>query len=581
MSRSGVADESVTREIERKRSFQRTKERATALRDGEVTTQFSAINETLKAFGWSEEGRALFEHQQQGAVHGLTAVNAANFSVPGSGKTAIALAVAATHMANKIIDVVLVIGPLSCFGPWEKEVRAALSDCIRTRRIRGATAHRRRIYPMVGPKELLLISFATAVSDQGYLVELCRAHRVMLVVDESHRIKRFRGGVWAPALMEIAKYARVRFILSGTPMPQNGRDLYTQLNILWPGGELTGPRDSFAARVDHNFQSILRDIRPFMARTPKSALDLPDYKIVRHEVPLTGTQAEIYDLIESNFRRRIEGASDWQSKLESLRRGRPIRLLQAATNPDLLNRLDVHFRLPPLEKLNPTLMERLATYRRTNVPAKTVAALDLVRELAEQGQKIVCWSNFVPNLDQFSHLIRKELRILCLQIDGRVPVGDEALDDDPKKNRANPNDADTRERIIDEFLKHSGPAVLVTNPASCSESISLHRTCHNAIYIDRTYDCALFLQSIDRIHRLGLPPNVDVRVHIILATIDGRPTVDHLVEAALARKEGTMRRLLDGAELLPFQLSSDPLDEAEGDYEDLGDLLRFLLGEEN
>ena len=89
VSRSGVADESVTREIERKRSFQRTKERATALRDGEVTTQFSAINETLKAFGWSEEGRALFEHQQQGAVHGLTAVNAASFSVPGSGKTAL------------------------------------------------------------------------------------------------------------------------------------------------------------------------------------------------------------------------------------------------------------------------------------------------------------------------------------------------------------------------------------------------------------------------------------------------------------------------------------------------------------
>jgi transposase len=36
-----------------------------------------------------------------------------------------------------------------------------------------------------------------------------------------HRVKRFKGGIWAPALVEIAKHARVRMILSGTPMPQS------------------------------------------------------------------------------------------------------------------------------------------------------------------------------------------------------------------------------------------------------------------------------------------------------------------------------------------------------------------------
>jgi hypothetical protein len=30
----------------------------------------------------------------------------------------------------------------------------------------------------------------------------------MLVVDESHRVKRFRGGQWAPALIDLARYAR-------------------------------------------------------------------------------------------------------------------------------------------------------------------------------------------------------------------------------------------------------------------------------------------------------------------------------------------------------------------------------------
>jgi hypothetical protein len=138
--------------------------------------------------------------------------------------------------------------------------------------------------------------------------------------------------------------------------------------------------------------------------------------------------------------------------------------------------------------------------------------------------------------------------------------------------------SETREAIIADFLGAKGPAVLVTNPAAMSESVSLHRSCHNALYLDRTWDCALFLQSVDRIHRLGLDPDVTVRVHIFEAMIDGRPTVDGVVDAALMQKEARMRELLEGAELLPIHLSQDPVTDAEGDREDLALLLSFLLG---
>jgi hypothetical protein len=121
--------------------------------------------------------------------------------------------------------------------------------------------------------------------------------------------------------------------------------------------------------------------------------------------------------------------------------------------------------------------------------------------------------------------------------------------------------------------------VLVTNPASCSESISLHSSCHNAIYLDRTYDCALFLQSIDRIHRLGLPPDAKVTIHILRATFGGGPTIDHLVDASLQAKDARMRLLLEGANLGPISLSDDPSVDAEGNEEDLETLLRYLLGE--
>jgi hypothetical protein len=166
-----------------------------------------------------------------------------------------------------------------------------------------------------------------------------------------------------------------------------------------------------------------------------------------------------------------------------------------------------------------------------------------------------------------------------MQIDGRVPTGDQPSDD--TEQRPLVPATDTREAIIDRFLSTAGPAVLVTNPASTSESISLHSSCHNAVYLDRTYDCALFLQSIDRIHRLGLKPGQQVEVHIILAQRSNRSrTADHLVQQSLSTKEAQMRQLLEGADLLPLNEPESALESAEGNLDDLNNLLRFLLGED-
>ncbi len=578
VTRHGVVDREVIRDLERRRSFVRTQEAATAFRSGTTLFDLNSVKNKLADFGWSP-ARALRPHQEEGLAHALTAANAANFSVPGSGKTATALAVAASHLSTGTVSLVIVVGPLACFGPWQHEAQAALGSTLPTQRVRGTPRARRNVYAGVRPGTLLLVSYASAAADRLALIELCKANDTMMIVDESHRIKRFKGGLWAPALVDVARYARVRMILSGTPMPQGGRDLFSQLNVLWPGGELTGSRDAFAARVDADFTSILNDVQPFISRTPKQALGLRPYTVYRHEAPLEGTQAEIYHLILSGLRRRIEDAATWADKIETLRRARPIRLLQAATNPDLFNRADSYYRLPRVDTPNPTLMNRLADYSAHEIPAKSLAALDLLTAISSGGGKCVCWSNFVGNLDRFSALVRDRLEVPCFQIDGRVPTGDEPTYDASSLTRQNPDDVDTRERIIGRFLNTQGPAVLVTNPASCSESISLHLGCHNAIYLDRTYDCAQFLQSIDRIHRLGLPPDVTVEVHIILATSEQGPTIDHLVDASLLAKEAVMLDLLEGAEIQPLCQHDDPATDAEGTEKDLAVLLRYLLGE--
>jgi len=66
------------------------------------------------------------------------------------------------------------------------------------------------------------------------------------------------------------------------------------------------------------------------------------------------------------------------------------------------------------------------------------------------------------------------------------------------------NQEKTREDIRDEFLNlESGLNILIANPAACAESISLHKTCFHAIYYDLSYNCAQYIQSLDRIHRVG------------------------------------------------------------------------------
>ncbi|MFD5200086.1 SNF2-related protein [Streptomyces sp. NPDC058375] len=576
---AGEVKTTVNAELERRRSFVRTQEAAQKQKGESVDFDFSRVDSSLQTFGWSAE-RKLRPHQRAGVAHALTAINVGNFSVPGAGKTTTTLATAVTHLQSGTVDLVVVVGPLACFDPWEKETRIAVGPLIRTRRIRGSARQRQAIYQKTRTRDLLLLSYPTAAADQLMLLDLFVTHNVMLIVDESHRVKRFRGGVWAPALVELAKRAKVRMVLSGTPMPQSGRDLYSQLNILWPDGQLTGTRDAFAARVENDFDDVVREVMPFVSRTPKSALGLPPYSIHHHSANLSGTQAEIYELIEGRFRQKIADAATWRDKIDSLRRGRPIRLLQAATNPLVFSSKDAYFRLPRIEDSSPTLMERLANYGSGGeVPAKSALAVELITSIAQRGEKVVCWSNFVANLDHFRNLVSESLGIPCYQIDGRVPAGRDDLHSDARADAEVAGDGDTRESVIDRFLQEPGPAVLVTNPASCSESISLHSSCHNAIYLDRTYDCAMYLQSIDRIHRLGLPADASINIHIIDALVDGRETVDALVQSSLESKSRRMQQLLEGAELLPIDLSEDPSVDAEGSEKDLELLLRYLLGQ--
>ena len=140
-----------------------------------------------------------------------------------------------------------------------------------------------------------------------------------------------------------------------------------------------------------------------------------------------------------------------------------------------------------------------------------------------------------------------------------------------------------REKIIRAFKENPNYKILIATPPSCSESVSLHinsrgeTVCTDAIYFDRTFNAAHYIQSKDRIHRIGMDGDTKVTYHIFRSTypsVDGKDPVlcniDDWTHNRLERKETRMLEAL-GDEITTFDLNTEqksyPLDEVLEDRE--------------
>ena len=144
--------------------------------------------------------------------------------------------------------------------------------------------------------------------------------------------------------------------------------------------------------------------------------------------------------------------------------------------------------------------------------------------------------------------------------------------------------ADTRENRIKRFHEDPACSVIIANPAAAGEGISLHKVCHDAIYLDRSYNTTHYLQSIDRIHRLGLPPGTETNVHIFQTIAPkGIGSIDYSVSRRLAKKLRNLQQLLDDPDLHEIALdeenSIDPVNYGI-ELADLVDLIAELEGRE-
>ena len=570
-SQSESSEKVVQDYYEEERRFAEFSEKALHIRNNECDAEeferfTQSVAENLTA-------RSLYPLQLLSAYHMAFSQNACNFSVPGAGKTSIVYG-AYAYLHNlptddpKHVDRLLIVGPLSSFGPWELEYEECFGRTPRSKRLVGGVSKADKQDYLISkhPAELTLISYASLISLQKEIGFFLRTNRVMVVLDEAHKAKNSSGGVIAQAVLEMSKYSKSRIVLTGTPAPNGYEDIYNMFKFIWPnknvmGFEVNQLRDITATGDQARVSRLIDSISPYFIRIRKSDLDIPPATV--HPpiyVPMGPLQQRIYDFVEKKYMDEFmaDGAADTSSRFKAaLAQARTIRLMQAASDPAMLKAPlrnffeDEEFPIETYQAIDDSdVLKSILDYEATEVPAKYVAVKQLVDDILASNGKVVIWATFIHTIHGLKRYLESQ-GIPCQELYGATPVEREGIDDDEFVL--------TREKIVKAFQHPDCPfKVIIANPFAVAESISLHKACHNAIYIERSFNAAHFVQSKDRIHRYGLEPNTVTNYYYVLS----RDTIDETIDTRLTEKERRMTEIMESMPIpLFYNVSEDLGDE--------------------
>lgn len=518
--------------------------------------------------------RSLYPLQLLSAYHMAFSQNACNFSVPGAGKTSIVYGAYAYLNSlspdnPKYVNRLLIIGPLSSFGPWEMEYMECFGRAPGVKRlISGVNKLDKQTYLLSAQTcELTLISYASLAPLEEYLSFFLRNNKVMVVLDEAHKAKNSSGGIVAQTVLRLAKYCKSRIVLTGTPAPNGYEDIYNMFRFIWPnknvvGFEVNQLRDITTRNDQQRITRVIDNITPYFIRIRKSDLNIPaatvNPPIIVDMLPI---QRRIYDYVEKQYvEAMIENqALSVTSQFKSaLTQARIIRLMQAASNPSMLKEPLNQFMEDedvPLEACraidDTNVLSAILEYEMKEIPAKFKATKEIVESIISKNGKVVIWATFIHTIHSLKNYLAQN-GIAAQELYGEVPIEREGLADEGE------NLIMTRERIVREFQQDNCQfKVIIANPFAVSESISLHKACHNAIYLERSFNAAHFVQSKDRIHRYGLPLGTKTNYYYIIS----RNSIDETIDSRLIEKERRMTEIMESQPIPLF----DNIDSNLGD----------------
>jgi SNF2 family DNA or RNA helicase len=449
----------------------------------------------------------------------------------GLGKTAQTLAhIAVERAAGRLDRPALVVVPTSLVANWMAEA-SKFTPNLRLVLWHGLDRHERR--EEVGGADLVVTTYTVLARD----IEIMRGLKWHLVVlDESQAIKNPEAK-WSRAVRQLN--ARHQLCLSGTPVENNLGEIWSQFAFLMPG--LLGDRRGFVRRfrtpIEKNGDDarrllLARRLKPFLLRRTKSEVeaDLPAKTEIVQRVLLEGDQRDLYETIRltmhEKVRREIAAHSLERSQIIVL--DALLKLRQVCCDP----------RLVKLAAMRKALSGLRAGAEMPAAPAvtssKLAALMQMLRELASEGRRVLVFSQFTSMLD----LIKPELAAADI---GYIELSGATRD------RADP---------ISRFQSGAVPVFLISLKAG-GRGLNL-TAADTVIHYDPWWNPAVENQATDRAHRIGQTKPVFVYKLIAAGTVEER-----IVE--LQDKKGRLAAATLDARAAVGSLAAEDLDYLFGE----------------
>lgn len=502
--------------------------------DDKIKPKFDRYSEIVN----KQMTRKLRNKQMWDSFFMCAMTKSSNFSVPGSGKTSSVLGVYAYLNYKGLINKIVMIGPKNSFGSWIDEFNICFQGKhilklfnIHNPKYKTSRDKKKGLRFDTHKANLILVNYECIGTYEEELKSIVD-NKTLLVFDEVHRIKKVNGqtpGIYAGHALNICDRAIYKIAMTGTPIPNSYLDLYNLFHLLYKDeyDMFFGFKANMLKNVTKDDRDLINSkLKPFFCRTTKDNLNIPKAnEDMLIKFCATKKEKKLFKILMNKYSK---------NKLTLF-----IRVLQLESNPKMLlnaiDKADFQYVLNNSNDIDEIDYidysdDIIKLINSVGITSKMTMCINKACELVEKDKKIIIWCIFKNSINEISNLLN-DLGIKTKCIYGEIQLSE-------------------RLTIIEDFKK-GNIEVLITNPHTLAESVSLHTVCHDAIYFEYSFNLVHLLQSKDRIHRLGLPDNQYTQYYylcMIFNNIDNLYSMDEQIYYRLCEKEKIMIEAINNDE---------------------------------